>query len=555
VKSGLNASILVVKEIIFGLLGGLGLLLYGMKIMGEGMQKAAGDRMRRILEVLTGNLYSAILVGAVVTAIIQSSAATTVMVVGFVNAGLMTLRQAIGVIMGANIGTTITAWIIAIDLSAWALPAIGLGFILSMVTKNKTYRYFGQTILGFGLLFLGINVISNSMVIIKESPKVLELLASISKSPIVALLIGMGLTILIQSSSATTGFLITLGNQGLISFNAALPIILGANIGTCITAILAAIGTSRNAKKAATAHLLFNVVGSFLAMLLLPSFTQLIKLISRSNNFGHLVANAHTVFNLINTLLWVGLVGYLEKAVNFFVPGKDTLPQKAPAYLDKRMLNTPSVALSLATKELIRMATIAGEMIADSRIGFFERNRKRIEDTYAKEDVVDHIQREVVEYLSTLLSQSSLTKPQSTRMAGLMHIVNDIERVADHANNLAQFAGSTLSENINFSDIATDELKDYYFTVENQFARSVEALRTDDRILAREVIRVEKEIDDTETHLRRAHLKRLNAGACSPFTGIVYVEMLNNLERIGDHAVNIVEPVLDDEIRIGKIEV
>lgn len=545
----------MVKEIIFGLLGGLGLLLYGMKIMGEGMQKAAGDRMRHILEVLTGNLFSAILVGTIVTGIIQSSAATTVMVVGFVNAGLMTLRQAIGVIMGANIGTTITAWIIAIDLSAWALPAIGIGFILSMVTKNKTYRYFGQTILGFGLLFLGINVISNSMAIVKDSPKVLELFATISKSPIAALLVGMGVTILIQSSSATTGFLITLGNQGLISFDAALPIILGANIGTCITAILASIGTSRNAKKAATAHLLFNVVGSVLAMLLLPSFTQLIQLISHSNNFGHLVANAHTVFNLINTLLWVGLVGYLEKAVNLLVPGKDTLPQKAPAFLDKRMLNTPSVALSLATKELIRMASIAGDMIADSRIGFFEHNRKRIEDTYAKEDVVDHIQREVVEYLSTLLSQSSLTKPQSTRMAGLMHIVNDIERVADHANNLAQFAESALSENINFSDIAADELNTYYLKVENQFARSVEALRTDDRNQAREVIRVEKEIDDIETQLRKAHLKRLNAGACSPFTGIVYVEMLNNLERIGDHAVNIVEPVLDDEIRIGKIEV
>ncbi len=545
----------MVKEIIFGLLGGLGLLLYGMKIMGEGMQKAAGDRMRHILEVLTGNLFSAILVGTIVTGIIQSSAATTVMVVGFVNAGLMTLRQAIGVIMGANIGTTITAWIIAIDLSTWALPAIGIGFILSMVTKNKTYRYFGQTILGFGLLFLGINVISNSMAIVKDSPKVLELFATISKSPIAALLVGMGVTILIQSSSATTGFLITLGNQGLISFDAALPIILGANIGTCITAILASIGTSRNAKKAATAHLLFNVVGSVLAMLLLPSFTQLIQLISHSNNFGHLVANAHTVFNLINTLLWVGLVGYLEKAVNLLVPGKDTLPQKAPAFLDKRMLNTPSVALSLATKELIRMASIAGDMIADSRIGFFEHNRKRIEDTYAKEDVVDHIQREVVEYLSTLLSQSSLTKPQSTRMAGLMHIVNDIERVADHANNLAQFAESALSENINFSDIAADELNTYYLKVENQFARSVEALRTDDRNQAREVIRVEKEIDDIETQLRKAHLKRLNAGACSPFTGIVYVEMLNNLERIGDHAVNIVEPVLDDEIRIGKIEV
>ncbi len=544
----------MVKEITFGLIGGLGLFLYGMKIMGEGMQKAAGDRMRRILEVLTGNVFLAILVGAVVTAIIQSSSATTVMVVGFVNAGLMTLQQAIGVIMGANIGTTITAWLIAINLSEWALPAIGIGFLITMVSRNKTFRYIGQTILGFGLLFLGMSTMGNSMSVLKTSPKIANLFLSFSSSPIEALLIGIAVTMVIQSSSATTGLLIALGSQGLINYDAAIPIILGANIGTCITAILASIGTSRNARKAAMAHLLFNVVGTLVAMLVLPWFTRIVHSISVTQDFGHLVANAHTAFNLANTLLWVGFVPFMEKAVNVLVPGKDTLPQKAPAYLDKRMLNTPSVALSLATKELIRMAHIAHEMVEDAEAGFFERNRKRIEDTFAKEDVVDHIQREVVEYLSTLLSQSSLTKPQSTRMAGLMHIVNDIERIADHANNLAQFAENALSENINFSDMASDDLRAYFKVVENQFSRAIDALRTDDRNLAREVIAVEKQIDETENSLRKAHLKRLNAGACSPFTGIVFVEMLNNLERIGDHAVNIVEPVLDDEIRIGKIE-
>jgi phosphate:Na+ symporter len=544
----------VVKEISFGVIGGLGLFLYGMKLMGDGMQKAAGDRLRRILEILTGNIFLAILVGALVTAVIQSSSATTVMVVGFVNAGLMTLQQAIGVIMGANIGTTITAWLIAINLSEWALPAIGIGVMLTMISKNKTYRYVGQTFLGFGLLFLGLDTMGSSMAAIKESPKIAQLFLSIGKSPIEALLLGVAVTMIIQSSSATTGLVIALGNQGLLTFDAALPIILGANIGTCITAILASIGASRNAKKAALAHLLFNLIGSILAMIFLPWFNALVRFINPQADFAHMVANAHTAFNLANTLLWIGLVNFLVKAVNLLVPGKDPLPQKAPAYLDKRMLNTPSVALSLATKELIRMANIAGEMIEDARIGFFEQNRKRIEDTYVKEDVVDHIQKEVVEYLSTLLSQTSLTKPQSTRMAGLMHIVNDIERIGDHANNLAQFAETALDENINFSDTAVDELQDYFLLVENQFARAVEALKTDNRHLAREVIKVEKEIDETESRLRRAHLKRLNAGACSPFTGVVFVELLNNLERIGDHALNIVEPVLDDEIRIGKIE-
>lgn len=545
----------MVKEIIFGLLGGLGLFLYGMKIMGEGMQKAAGERMRRILEILTGNVFIAVLVGALVTAIIQSSSATTVMVVGFVNAGLMTLRQAIGVIMGANIGTTITAWLIAVNLTEWALPAIGLGFILTMVSKNKTYRYIGQTILGFGLLFLGMEIMGNSMSVIKENPSVAKLFLTIGRSPIEALLIGIGVTMIIQSSSATTGLVIALGGQGLLSFDAALPVILGANIGTCITAILASIGASRNAKKAATAHLLFNVVGSLLALAFLPSFSNLVRFVGHSDNFARLVANAHTVFNLLNTAVWIGLVGLMEKAVNYIVPGKEsTLPQKAPAYLDKRMLSTPSVALSLATKEIIRMAEIAGEMIEDSRIGFFAHDRLRIEDTFAKEDVVDHIQREVVEYLSAILSQSSLTRHQSTRMAGLMHIVNDLERIGDHANNLAHYAESALTDNINFSENASEELQNFYFLVEEQFKRSVDALRTDNRNLAREVLRVEKEIDETEAHLRRAHLKRVNSGACSPFTGIVFVEMLNNLERIGDHSVNIVEPVLDDEIRIGRID-
>jgi len=545
----------VAKTIIFGLLGGLGLFLYGMSLMGEGLQKAAGDRLRGILEILTGNTFSAILVGAGVSAIIQSSSATTVMVVSFVNAGLMTLKQAIGVIMGANIGTTITAWLIAIDLGEWALPAIGLGFLSIMLAKNKTYRYIGQTILGFGLLFLGIEVMSTALSVLKQNPKLAELFISIDASPIKGLFLGIVVTMLIQSSSATTGLVIALGSQGLLSFGAGLPLILGANIGTCITAILASIGSTRTAKKASAAHLLFNVVGSVLAMILLPWFTRLVFFVSTKDDFAHLIANAHTAFNVLNTLLWIGFVPVMEKMVNHLVPGHDSvLPQKAPEYLDKRMLTTPSVALSLASRELLRMAKIASEMIEDSKLAFFEHSKKAIEDTLAKEDVVDHIQKELISYLSAILSRASLTKQQSAKMAGLMNIVSDVERVADHCTNLARYSENVMEENVNFSDDARDGLLNFYNKVQSQFDRSVEALRKDDRVLAREVMQFENEIDTLETTLRRAHLKRINCGECSPFTGIVFVEVLRNLERIGDHSVNIVEPVLDEEIKIGRID-
>ena len=554
-ESGVLASELVAKTIIFRLFGGLGLFLYGMSQMGEGLQRAAGERMRRILEVLTGNTFSAILVGTAVTAIIQSSSATSVMVVSFVNAGLMTLKQAIGVIMGANIGTTVTAWLIAIDLGEWALPAIGLGFILIMLAKNKTYRHIGQTILGFGLLFLGLGIMSDAFSVVKQNPKLADLFLSLEGSHIASLLVGILVTMIIQSSSATTGLVIALGTQGLLSFDAALPIILGANIGTCVTAILASIGSSRTAKKAAAAHLMFNVVGSVVAMLVLPWFTKLVYAITPIDGFGHLIANAHTSFNLINTLLWVGFVPFMEKAVNVLVPGRDRdLPQMAPEYLDKHMLGTPSVALTLASKEILRMAKIASEMVEDAKAGFFEKDKQAIKDAFAKEDVVDHIQKEVISYLSAILSRSSLTKQLSAKMAGLMNIVNDIERVADHCNNLAQYANDIIEENINFSEEATEGLQDFFNTVQEQYDRSVEALRRDDRTLAREVMQMENEIDSIETSLRRAHLRRVNTGECSPFVGVVFVEVLRNLERIGDHSVNIVEPVLDEELRIGKID-
>ena len=307
------------KSVIFGFLGGLGLFLYGMSIMSDGLQKAAGDRMRRILEALTGKVWKGVLVGTLVTAVIQSSSAATVMLVSFVNAGLMTLRQAIGVIYGANIGTTITAQIIAFKLTDWALPAIGIGFLITLIAKRRTHRYTGQIILGFGLFFLGMEVMKEAATPLEQSPVFAGWIAQLSGKPLVGVLVGVVFTALIQSSSATTGVLLAIAAKGLISLEAAIPVLFGANIGTCVTALLASIGTSRTAKRTAVAHVVFNSVGTVVFLLFRQPFTQAVLMVSRTDDLPRLIANSHTLFNVANTLIWLPLTGVMVKIVTSLV--------------------------------------------------------------------------------------------------------------------------------------------------------------------------------------------------------------------------------------------
>jgi phosphate:Na+ symporter len=462
---------------IAGLIGGLGLFLYGMVQMGNGLQKAAGDRLRVILKVLTSKTWMGVLVGALVTGIIQSSAATTVMLVSFVNAGLMTLTQAVGVIMGANIGTTMTAQLIAFRLSDFALPAIGLGAIISIFSKKRTHKYFGQIILGFGILFLGMTIMTEAMKPLSANPSLVQVVAMVGKHPLLGVLIGIVMTIVIQSSSATIGVLMAAASQGLITFETALPILFGDNIGTCVTAVLASMGASLSARRTALVHVLFNVFGTILGLVFLPVFSKAVVWLTPFGGVSRLIANAHTSFNILNTLVWLPMANLLARIAVTLYPGEEQIIEHGPKYIDKRMLRTPSAAIQLSVKELVRMAKIAQEMLNDARKALFSDSPENtVKAINSHEEIVDNLQSEIIFYLSTLMSQGSLTHLQSTQVAGMLHVVNDIERVGDHAVNMGNFASYRAEKRIDFSDEARFELVDLFRRVDEILSDAIDAL-------------------------------------------------------------------------------
>lgn len=529
--------------IIFGFLGGLALFLFGMKIMGEGLQKVAGDKIRKVLERVTRLPIVAVLLGAFTTAAIQSSSATTVLVVGFVNAGLMTLKQAVGVIMGANIGTTITAQLIAFKLTDYVFLIIAVGFSINFLSKRRIYHYIGQFILGLGILFLGLDVMSNAVGPLKDSPMFLEFIASFSRYPLLGVLVGVLITCIVQSSSATIGMLIALASQDIITFNAAIPVLFGDNIGTCITALLASIGTNLNARRAAVAHVMFNVTGTMIFLILLPWFREFVYLISPDQP-ARLIANAHTSFNILNTCLFLPFVSLYTKFIEKILPGTVKIKEKGPIYLDERMFDTPAVALSLATKEIIRMATIAGRSLESAIQGFYMKDEKFLEATKEDEEIIDDLEREITFYLAKL-SQKGFSPTLSGRHTGLLNAVKDIERVGDHAENIAELARVRIDENLPFSEFAIKELEEMYALVMGVFKNALESLREENKDKARLVAQTELLIDQMEKDLRGSHLSRLNKGVCYPTSGVIFLDVISNLERIADHSNNIAEVVME----------
>lgn len=544
-------------EVIFGLVGGLAIFIYGMNLMGDGLKKVAGERMRRILEILTGNPIIAILVGALVTALMQSSSATTVMVVGFVSAGLMTLPQAIGVIMGANIGTTITAQLIAFKIGHYAYPIAALGFIFFFFFKKKKFKYFGQTIFAFGLLFVGLNIMSGVMKPLAHSEVFKDMILQLKNVPVLGLLAGTVMTVIVQSSSATIAVLQELaatpagdGTAAMIALPTALPILFGGNIGTTITAIFASIGANVNAKRAALAHSIFNIIGSVLFMFFIPVFAKLIILISPTGNeidiIKRQIANGHTIFNILNTVVWIPFIFILARIVNFIIRGGDDYIEQRVLYIDNKMLNNPSIAMDLATKELSRMAMLTKQMMASANKGFTKSNMEEVKKVHEIEETVNMLQDEIIKYLSTMLSQSALTERQSVRLAGLMHVVGDIERIGDHCEIIAELAEMKKDEGLVYSQEAIAEIKDAFQKLNKIVDDSIHALRDGDIEKAKEVIQLEDEIDTLEVNLRNRHTERLIKGMCRPKVGISFIELVHNLERIADHCKNIAEAVLDD---------
>ncbi|HBH3752092.1 TPA: Na/Pi cotransporter family protein [Clostridioides difficile] len=532
-------------NIVISLIGGLGLFLYGMSLMGEGLQKSAGDKLKKIIELLTSNVVMGVLVGTVVTGIIQSSSATTVMVVGFVNAGIMNLSQAIGVIMGANIGTTVTAQLVSFNLEGIAPIALGIGILFYLFTSNQKTKHLSEILIGFGILFTGMEFMKDAVAPLAEYNAFTDALLYFSKNPVLGILAGFAITGIVQSSSASMGMLIALASQGILPLSSALPILYGDNIGTCVTSLLSSVGASRNARRAAVMHLSFNVIGTIIFMLVLNKPISAIVTHFDPTDTARQIANAHTLFNLTNVIILLPFSKYIVKLANRLIPIKETESEivNNTKYLDERMFSTPSIALGNTVQEVVRMGHKATNSLEHSIAGFLNKSNEDINKAFESEKVVNKLQKDILNYLLKL-SKEPLRDDERFRTDLLFNTVNDIERVSDHAENIAELAMSVKEMNISFSDSAIREIYEIYNKTITNFKDALIVLDVKDFELANKVLEVENEVNYLEKTFRNSHMIRLNNGNCTIDAGVLYLDLLTNLERISDHSTNIVKQVL-----------
>lgn len=537
-------------QIVISLLGGLGLFLYGMNLMGESLEKVAGSKMKKIIELLTKNIFMGVLLGAVVTAVIQSSSATTVMVVGFVNAGLMGLPQAVGVIMGANIGTTVTAQIVSFDLTGMAPLALGIGILLYLFAGNEKYKQVGEVFIGFGLLFTGMESMKLAVSPLAEYKGFTDLLSTFGRYPILGLLLGFGITAIIQSSSAAMGMLVVLASQGLVPLSSALPILYGQNIGTCVTSLISSIGANKNAKRAAMIHLIFNILGTIIFLILLNGIVVKFVVSLDPGNVARQIANVHTIFNIVSTILLLPCNKLIVKLAMRIVPDKeDELEEdesRVIKYIDDRMIQTPPIALASTIKEVARMGEKARDSVDYAMEGILEASSEGIERCFKQEKSINKLQKTILNYLLKL-SKAPLSEEDRETVDTLFNTVNDIERIGDHAENLAEIAQSAIDGQVYFSEQGQNEISDMYNKVIASYSYALEAMVTSDVNLACKVIKMEEQVDIMEESCRVNHMRRLNNNLCSIDNGIIYFEILANLERISDHAANIAEKVIQQK--------
>ncbi|MCC2446311.1 Na/Pi cotransporter family protein [Bacillus cereus] len=541
-----------VQDMIFQFIGGLGIFLFGIKYMGDGLQQAAGDRLRDILDRFTTNPLMGVLAGMLVTVLIQSSSGTTALTVGLVSAGFMTLRQAIGVIMGANIGTTVTAFIIGIKIGEYALPVMAIGAILLFFFKNKKVHSVGQVVFGFGMLFFGLELMSAGMKPLRSLESFQELTVSMSDNPILGVVVGTVFTLIVQSSSATIGILQELFGQGAIDLQAALPVLFGDNIGTTITAVLAAIGTSIAARRAALVHVIFNIVGTIIFTILLVPFTSLIQYFQTSLNLNPemTIAFAHGTFNVTNAVIQFPFIAVLAWIVTKLIRGEDSAIDFKPQHLNPIFIEqSPAIALTEAQKEIIRMAEFSLHGLKEANQFLNTQDKKHADMATQLEGAINNLDKKITEYL-VLLSEKPLSPTDSEKHSVLAGVVGDIERVGDHVENLVELVDFQISNRVSLSGEALAELNEMLELTISTLQDSVEALTNFDTELAQTVIAKERKIDQMERVLRKRHVLRLNERSCSGDASIIFVDMVSNLERIGDHAVNIADGVLGEQ---GKI--
>ena len=551
---------------VFGLLGGLALFIFGMNMMSESLQKVAGDKMKKVLGVLTRNAVCGMLAGALVTAVLQSSSATTVLVIGFVSAGLMSLKQGISVIFGANIGTTMTAQLMAFKISDYIMPIVFIGFLIAFIAKKEKIKFVGQTIFAFGLLFVGIEMMGDVMKPLATSPVFINMMEKVSHIPVLGVGVGMLMTLVVQSSSATIAVLQSFASQAgpdgasVIGLVGAIPILLGDNIGTTITALLASIGQSKDAKRCAIAHSVFNITGSFLFIWIIKPFAKFVEMISPKGNeldvISRQIANAHMSFNIVCTLIWLPLLPVMVKIVMFIVRDAKEVSienYKEKSFLDKNVISQPVAAMYLVSQEIRRAGRLVSEMIGNMKATVMNNDSKALAELEKNAKLVTEIDENTVSYISGMFSNGSLTEEQSSTTAGLLYVLNDIARVSKRCEDASPVIRAKLEGKYKFSKDAVEELGKVIDNVEIMYQTSIVSLENGDTKTARKVFDYRKELRNMEKKFNKNHLKRLRKNNCKPEFTYPFSNVLHNLERIGDSCSGIVEEVMDN-VRFLELE-
>ncbi len=527
-------------NMVIGLFGGLGLFLYGMKMMGDGLENAAGSKLKFILDKVTANPISSVIVGTIVTILMQSSSATTVMVIGFVNSGLLNLVQATGIIMGANIGTTTTAFLVSLNIDNLVPILIFTGSFLYLFTKAKKRRDLASILLGFGILMLGMSLMSDAMYPLRDSESFKNLIIAVGNKWYLGILIGLGITLVVQSSSATTGLLVALTTTGSITIQVAFPFILGANIGTCITALLSSITANKMAKKAAVIHLLFNLIG---AVIFLPLGRYLIGVVEQISpeNIKLQISFVHLIFNVSNTLLLLPFAGLLISIANKLVGEED---DKVSEILDRRLLQTPSIAEGQVILETVKLAELAQANVRMATEAFINDDLKDVDLVYKNEERINEVTEIITNFLVEL-SSSDLDVNEFARIGDTYHVINDIERMGDHAENIMELAQERNRKNAVITEEGREELKAIFNYTDLAMDIAIESYKNNDKEKALSIISAEKRIDELQKEYRDAHIRRLNAGRCTALAGILFLDLISNLERVGDHSKNIADTIAE----------
>ena len=538
--------------------GGLGLFLFGMELMSDSIEKVAGAKLRRILEIFTTNRFMGMIVGIIFTGIIQSSSACTVMVVSFVNSGLMNLYQAAGVILGANIGTTITSQLVSFNLSKIAPLILLVGVVVMMFTKKEKVRKVAEVVVGFGILFVGLSTMSQAMANMKNEPQVVNLLMSL-KNPFLATLMGFALTAVIQSSSVTVSIVLLLANQDLLPLPITLYIILGCNIGACATAMLASMTGKKDAKRAALIHLLFNIIGTVIIYIALfvagDQIVELIRSISADN--GRFVANAHTMIKIAQVIMLFPFTGWLVKMTYLIVPGEDHKVGYRESYqlkyIGDKVVFNPATAVVEVVKELERMASLAEENLNRAMNALITLDEEDIEEVYEVEKNINFLNHAITDYL-VKINQTTLPIEDLNSLGALFHVVNDIERIGDHAENVADAARQRKEEGVSISKEAQKELGDMLEMVNKIIRYAVEMFAKSDETHMQEIVTLEDQVDEKERELQKKHVERLTKGECSPEAGMIFSDVVSGLERVADHATNIAFAITtEEEMDEGKV--